>query len=85
MSHIAKYTKCNPLIYGIVMLACLSFFLKVSSSSSCPLSMKQINQLKILTIEFMSSEEGEEDLDGITIQLSQLNLYLGEQQRLTVF
>ena len=67
------------------MLACLSFFLKASSSSSCPLSMKQINQLKILTIEFMSSEESEEDLDVISIQLLQLNIYPGEQQRLTVF
>ena len=37
---------------------------------------------KVLTIEFMSSEESEEDLDGISIQI---NLYLGEQQRLTVF
>lgn len=39
---------------------------------------------KVLTIEFMSSEESEEDIDGISIQLLQLNLYPGEQQRLTV-
>ena len=31
----------------------------------------------------MSSEESEEDLDEISIQLFQLNIYPGEQQRLT--